>query len=282
MMPPKTLTLLCLVAACGGGGGSGRDGGGGGSRDGDPSGTDGGDGPGERWMPTPGTSWQWQLSGTIDTSLDVDAYDIDLFDTPDGVMDELHGDGRRVVCYFDTAYEPGRPDSDQLEPYRGNQVDGWPGQYWLDVREPAVVAVMHDRLALAADRDCDAVEADDVDARSNEPGFDTSAAEQQAFIRDLAVTAHELGLSFALKNDLEEVGELEGDVDFAVNEECFTYDECDALAAFIDADKAVFQVEYTEDDLETLGDEVCPDANARDFDTLIKRLDLDAPRYSCR
>lgn len=235
-----------------------------------------------RWMPAPGTSWQWQLDGTIDTSFDVAAYDIDLFDTPDDVMADLHAAGRRVICYLDTAYEPGRPDSAQLEPYTHNEVEGWPGQFWLDVTEPAVVAVMHDRLALAAERDCDAVEADDVDSRSNDPGTGITAAEQQAFIRDLAATAHGLGLSFGLKNDLEEIDQLLDDVDFAINEECFAYDECDALAPFTGAGKAVFQTEYTDGDLAAKGDQVCPDANERDLDTLIKHLDLDAPRYSCR
>ena len=33
------------------------------------------------WTPSPGTSWQIQYSGTLDTSLDVDVYDVDLFDT---------------------------------------------------------------------------------------------------------------------------------------------------------------------------------------------------------
>ena len=31
-----------------------------------------------------GSSWQWQLSGTIDTSYDVSVYDVDLFDAPEG------------------------------------------------------------------------------------------------------------------------------------------------------------------------------------------------------
>src|SRR5262245_39971398 len=38
--------------------------------------------PGAVWHPRPGTSWQWQLSGTIDTSFAVQMYDIDLFETP--------------------------------------------------------------------------------------------------------------------------------------------------------------------------------------------------------
>lgn len=234
------------------------------------------------WYPAPGTSWQWQLSGTLDTSFDVQAYDIDLFNTTESQIAALHAAKRKVICYFDTAYEPGRPDSAKLDPYKGNPMDGWPGQYWLDVRQPAVLDVMKARLALAQTKKCDAVEADDVDARSNDPGFPITAEEQQAFIRALAKEAHARGMGFALKNDLDEIGALLADVDFAVNEECFAYNECDALKPFIAAGKAVLQVEYTSGDLAAKGATVCPKANALNFDTLIKRLDLDPPRYACR
>ena len=67
-----------------------------------------------------------------------------------------------------------------------------------------------------------------------------------------------------------------------MNEECFEYDECDALSPFIAAGKAVFHVEYTDGDLAQKGAEICPDANELGFDTLIKHLDLDAARHSCR
>ena len=234
------------------------------------------------WSPAPGTSWQWQLSGTLDTTVDAAVYDIDLFDTAAAQIAALHGLGRKVVCYFDTAYEPGRPDSAQLASYRGNPIAGWPGQYWLDIRQPAVVEVMNARLALAVRKGCDAVEADDVDSRSNDPGFPITAADQQGFIRGLAAVAHSGGLAFALKNDLDEIPDLLGDVDFAINEECFRYQECASLQPFVAAKKAVFQVEYTSGDLAAKGATICPRANALGFDTLIKHLTLNAPRYSCR
>ena len=234
------------------------------------------------WFPRPGTSWQWQLSGALDTSFDVQVYDIDLFNTSAAQIDALHVAKRKVVCYFDTAYEPDRPDSARLAPFKGNPVAGWPGQYWLDIRKSEVVAVMKERLALAQTKKCDAVEADDVDARSNDPGFPITAAEQQGFIKALAEDAHAKGLGFALKNDLEEIAALLPFVDFAVDEECFQYAECDALKPFIAAGKAVFQVEYASGDLAAKGATICPKANALNFDTLIKRLDLDPPRYACR
>jgi hypothetical protein len=268
--------LLCACVGCGAGPSTGQAG----SPDagtGADGGTDGG-----WWRPTPGTSWQWQLSGALDSSVDASAYDIDLFDNSATQIGALKSAGRRVICYFDTAYEPGRPDSTQLAPYRGNPVAGWPGQYWLDIREPAVVAVMQARIELAQQKGCDALEADDVDSRINNPGFPITAADQQGFIRGLAVEAHARGLAFALKNDLEDIPQLLADVDFAINEECFRYNECNALAPFIAANKAVFQVEYTSGDLAAKGATICPKANALNFDTLIKHLDLDAARYACR
>jgi hypothetical protein len=38
------------------------------------------------WTPPPGTTWQWQITGVVDESLDVEMYDIDLFDAaPAGI-----------------------------------------------------------------------------------------------------------------------------------------------------------------------------------------------------
>lgn len=237
---------------------------------------------GERWRPALGSSWQYQLTEKLDLTVDADVFDSDLFETSREDIAALHAQQRKVVCYFDTAYEPNRADSKRLEPYRGNPMDGWPGQYWLDQREPNVLAVMKERIALAHDKSCDGVEADDVDARSNDPGFPLTAAAQQRFIIELADAAHASGLAFGLKNDLEEVPALVGHADFAINEQCFEYEECDVLAAFTRADKPVFNVEYTDGDLAKKGATVCPDAERQKLATVIKHLDLGPERFSCR
>jgi hypothetical protein len=61
-----------------------------------------------------------------------------------------------------------------------------------------------------------------------------------------------------------------------LNEECFTYQECDLLSPFVTAGKAVFGVEYSLNVAE-----FCPQANAMDFDFLKKKLELDAWRQAC-
>ncbi|HET8937975.1 MAG TPA: endo alpha-1,4 polygalactosaminidase [Polyangiales bacterium] len=50
----------------------------------------------------------------------------------------------------------------------------------------------------------------------------------------------------------------------------------------VEAGKAVFQIEYANASLQARATEVCSKATALGFDTIIKRVDLDAARLSCR
>jgi len=232
------------------------------------------------WRPAPGTSWQWQLSGTIDDTLEVAMYDLDLFDTPRDLIDRLHARGVVVICYFSAgSHEAWRPDADAFPPeVIGAPLDGWAGERWLDIRTKAVRTRMRARLERARRSGCDGVEPDNVDGYSNRTGFPLTARDQLSFNRFLARAAHTRGLSVGLKNDLEQVAELEPYFDWALDEECVQYDECDRLAPFISAGKAVFHVEYGD---AALAAKICPDANARGFDTLVKHTALDAFRVAC-
>ena len=75
----------------------------------------------------------------------------------------------------------------------------------------------------------------------------------------------------------DQAAELEPYFDWALNEQCFEYNECDQLLPFTQAGKAVFGVEYSGS-----LDSFCPKANSMNFDWLKKNLDLDAWRQSCR
>ena len=41
------------------------------------------------WQFEPGMTWQWQLTGKLNLSYDVEMYDVDLFDTTQQELDNL-------------------------------------------------------------------------------------------------------------------------------------------------------------------------------------------------
>lgn len=221
-------------------------------------------------------TWQWQLQGEVNEGYDVDVYDIDLFDVPDDVIARLHADDRVVVCYFSAgSLEDWRPDAGIVAPVAaGEPLEGYEDERWLDVRHPSVRALATGRLDRAVERGCDGVEPDNVDGYANPTGFALSAGDQLDFNRFLAEAAHERGLLVGLKNDLDQIPELVADVDFAVNEQCFELDECDALTPFVAAGKPVFQAEY-EPAFRADHDALCTEARERGLATLVLLPELD-------
>lgn len=235
---------------------------------------------GARWMPTPGTSWQMQFSGTLDTSLSVQAYDIDLFDSSKATIDKLHARGIKVMCYVAAGtWEKGRPDAASFpSSVLGSTVAGWPDERWLDVRQIATLRpIMGARMDLGVQKGCDAIDSDSADVYDVPSGFSISMADQLAYNKMMAEEAHKRGLSIGLKNDYMQVKELVDIYDFAVNEECIAAGDCDWLKPFIDHNKAVFGVEYA-----GTAASVCPTANRLNFDTLLKHESIDAYRIACR
>lgn len=231
-----------------------------------------------RWRPSPDATWQWQLTGRLNTSVAADVYDIDLFDTPARTVAALHRSGRHVVCYLDAGtYENWRPDRGRFPRSVRGARNGWPGERWLDIRRLSILEpIMRARMALCARKGFDAVEADNVDGYTNHTGFPLTAADQLTYNRWLASTAHADGLSIALKNDVDQVRTLEPDFDFALDEQCFQYSECGTERPFVRAGKAVFEVEYN-----LAPARFCARARADGFRAMRKHLNLDAWRQPC-
>ncbi len=223
----------------------------------------------------PGMTWQWQLQDGIDTSHDVDVYDVDLFDTSSEVVERLRRDGRVVICYFSTAFEDWRADAATFRSADlGEPLDDWDGERWVDIRSDSVRVTLAARLDRAAALGCDGVEPDNVTAYRNDSGFDLTADDQLDFNRFLAAEAHERGLLVGLKNDLEQIPELVDDFDFAVNEQCVQYDECDVYAPFVSAGKPVFGAEYSDDAIADPA-RACAAATDAGVATVILPLELD-------
>ena len=231
----------------------------------------------KRWKPPKKSAWQWQLSGKLNTSVNVPIYDVDLFYTTATQVKTLHSKKRKVICYFSAgSYESGRPDSAKFPAaVKGKKMDGWP-EYWLDIRDSRVLKIMAARMDLCKKKGFDAVEADNVDGYQNDTGFPLTAAQQLKYNKALASLAHARGLAIGLKNDLDQVKSLQPYFDFAINEECYTYNECTMLTPFIKAGKPVFHVEY-----EASRTKFCPKTKALGFSSMRKTWDLTAARYPC-
>lgn len=128
------------------------------------------------WQPAVGAPWQIVLSNTLDLSAgtvepaDVEIFDIDLYDNTDDGKDDsaiktLHSLGKKVICYFSAGtFEPERPDADEFpEEDKGTELPDWPGEQWLRLSSTKIRSIMADRIALAAEMGCDAIDPDNVD-----------------------------------------------------------------------------------------------------------------------
>ena len=232
------------------------------------------------WRPELKTTWQWQLNDLpVDKSFDVDMYDIDLFDNDGATVAALHAQGRKVVCYVNAGgWEDWRPDSPRFpEEVRGANLDDWEGEKWLDIRRIDLLGpIMEARIKSCKDKGFDGIEPDNVDGFLNNTGFPLTYKDQLRYNIWLANTAHEHGLSIGLKNDMDQIPDLLSLFDWALNEQCFEFQECETLLPFIEAGKPVFNVEYA---LDT--DDFCAQASAFKFNSMKKGLNLDAWREPC-
>jgi hypothetical protein len=247
---------------------------------------------------TPGTSWQWQIDGNTINENVLDGvanpkkmYDIDLFTTDAAVIQRLHTKGIYVVCYVETgSWESFRPDAGTYPAnVLGNTLAGFPNERLVDIRQIAILKpIIAARFDLAKAKGCDGIEPDLDDTYNGyTTGFPLTMQHQLAFNRAVADLAHARGMSIGLKNGASAGGVFERAMvqftDWALNEQCNQFDECGGYQVYIAANKAVFQVEYTQSG-ETSAS-VCPADNAANFDGILKLSSetLGAlPRTACR
>ncbi len=239
------------------------------------------------YQPGKGITWQWQLNGAVNTGYDVDLYDVDLFETDKEIIKRLHDQGRKVICYFSAGTaEDWRNDFNKFHGEDlGRPLEEWEGERWLDIRSDNVRNIMLQRLDLAAEKGCDGVEPDNVDGFNNDTGFFLTASDQLDFNKFLAVNAHKKGLAAALKNDLEQAGELSNCFDFILLEECFHFQECSLARPFLDRGKPVLDVEYERQYIDDpyARRNLCKKAGNTGISLLILPLDLDDEfRISCQ
>jgi hypothetical protein len=193
----------------------------------------------------------------------------------------IHRRSGHAVCYLSGGtWEDWRPDAKKFPAVlRGTELSDWPGERWVDIRKRGILKpILKDRAVACKKAGFDAIDWDNVDGFTQESGFDISANDQLAYNRMLAGIAHGLGLSVGLKNDLTQVHELLPQFDFAVNEQCVKFGECDLLIPFTTARKAVVQIEYG-----AAPEAVCPIANRRGWSAMVMARELNASSWKpCR
>jgi len=251
------------------------------------------------------------------TVFDIDIYQDGKCYTPNnyGVLNSaavnaLHAAGDKVIGYLDAGTaETWRPDYPQYQSFNsscggclfGKPVSGFRDEFWLNINtnvsgtnpntgqtETAQQFILDElaaRLAKARSVGADAVEFDNVDGYQNKTGLAITAATQEQFDAAIANLAHANGFAVGLKNDLGQANDLQPYFDFAINEQCWQYRECNfpapGLQAWSTTDgKAVLNVEY-----KLATSKFCPQANSAsyNFNSILKDVNLyDIPYTPCR
>jgi hypothetical protein len=248
------------------------------------------------WQPEKGATWDWQLSGSVDTSVAVDIYDVDLFDSSAQLISRLHAQGRKVVCYVNVgAWEEWRPDASKFpKEILGKtwSATKYTNERWLDIRRiDLLTPLLGARFDMAKQKGCDAIEPDNIDGyddagrgEADRTGFDLTSEDQLRFNRYLACEAHTRGMAIGLKNDTGQADQLSADFDFVVSEQCFDYNECKRFTPFLAKNKAVLVAEYREDlgaSAEAKFDGFCKQAEQLGISAILKNNALDRWRRAC-
>ena len=238
--------------------------------------------PAAIWIPTPELTWDWQLSSGANLNAEVQVFDIDLFGNSAETVAAIHAKGAKAICYISVGtLEDWQADAATFpQSVIGKPYDGWPGEYWLDIRQIDLLApVMRARLDMCRDKGFDGFEPDNIDGFYADTGFPLTAEDELRYVRWLANEAHQRGLSMGLKNVPDFAAELVDELDWALTEDCLADGWCDQMKPFIDANKAVFMAEYT--DRGTTVQQMCPAAKALRFSPVLKNRDLGIERQGC-
>ncbi|KAI9733676.1 MAG: hypothetical protein M1834_003278 [Cirrosporium novae-zelandiae] len=233
------------------------------------------------WKPEVKATWQIELLYPLnDTDVDATVWDIDLFINNASIIDQLHSQNRKVICYFSAgSYENWRPDKDKFKKSDlGKTLDGWANEKWLDINSNNVRNIMLDRLDLAVSKNCDGVDPDNVDGYDNSNGLGLTEDDSINYMKFLANGAHSRNMSIGLKNAGDIIPDVINWMQWSVNEQCIQYDECDTYDPFIQQNKPVFHIEYPSSAPHitvSQKNNVCGSSQATNFSTVIKNMDLD-------
>ncbi|KAF6262702.1 glycoside hydrolase superfamily [Scenedesmus sp. NREL 46B-D3] len=216
----------------------------------------------------------------------VKVYGIDLFDTPASTVASLNAAGLVPICYFSTQYENWRPDNLSFPASAlGSNLDNWGGERYVDTRRIEIRNIMAARIQLCKQKGFKAIDPDNTDCFGTcKSGFPLTASHALQFLQFLSDTARAAGLGVGLKNSLSLINATTVSMwDFAINEECYRYNECSLYSPFKKAGKTIFNMEYSNFySLSKFNSNVCSKVNTFGTVSIRKALALLAkPRDAC-
>ncbi|MDX2094269.1 MAG: endo alpha-1,4 polygalactosaminidase [Kofleriaceae bacterium] len=147
---------------------------------------------------------------------------------------------------------------DDPDPPAANSVIGWStpageGERFLDIRASSRAqfqALIWKRLDLAKQIGCDGVEADRNDMIMLQPGWSLTPSDQTSWYVEVAMQAHQRGLSVGLKNGNTvpgQIDELVSSFDWMMVERCGEFEDCDSARPMLNLQRAVLAIDYQSD-----------------------------------
>ena len=229
--------------------------------------------------PAVDVSWQVQLSGDFDSTVDVALYYIDLDGITDAERVSLTGAGRHLACYLSSGtYEPWRADASAFPAsVIGNALLDYPNERWLDIRSSDVTALMTARLDQYESDGCNSVVVANVTTTEN-TGFGITAANQSDYLIWLSSEIHKRGFLAGLATGEDRLAKMEPIFDWAYAQGCWVDNRCSDYSPFVTTKKPVLAVEFGD---ASTAPSLCSGVAGSGINLLVKPADLSAGRVAC-
>ncbi|SCX96830.1 Glycoside-hydrolase family GH114 [Nonlabens sp. Hel1_33_55] len=238
------------------------------------------------FIPTPGTTFEWRLDDLPNNfQANVDVIDIDAFAATPELVANLQAQGTKVIAYLSVgSFENFREDAGSFPAgIKGNRYEDFPDENWLDVRQIDIIGpIMEARLDMIKAKGFDGIEPDNINGYQNNTGFNLTEQDAITYSKWLIREAHERGLSIAQKNAEELIPIMVNEFDWFLAEDAYVENFYQQLEPYINANKAVFLVEYTDRiNRANFNRDVCPVATQLQYTSLLKNRDLTNTTFYC-
>lgn len=235
----------------------------------------------EPYVPAEEARWLARLDGAVNIDDDADFFYLDAEQQRPGDLAELHRQGRHYLCYLSAgSFEDFRADADRFPASAiGNPVAAFPGERWLDVRDPTVRQLMAARIERLAALGCDGVPPSSLAVHAADTGFDLTLEDALDYSRWVADRLHAAGMSAGLIGPTSLTAELWRVFDFGLAIGCVGGTRCGEYEVFRQAQRPVLYVEVgaTED-----APELCSAAKSLGFDALVTDTGFSGACVVCR